>query len=307
MAKYNKVDQKKFEKLVDTLYDILSCCILCGHRCKVNRLKGQVGVCNAKKLKIASYGPHFGEEEPISGTHGSGTIFFSYCNLHCVYCQNYEISQLAEGEEITEDQLAEIMVELQNKGVHNINFVSPTHFLPQIIKSVYLATQNGLNTPLVYNTGGYDSPEVIKLLSEIIDIYMPDMKYSDNIFAQKYSTAKNYWEINKEVVKQMYHQVGVLKTKNGVAYEGLLIRHLVLPNNVAGSKKIIDFISEEIDKDVYLNIMAQYRPCYKSKFILELSRRITYQEYIEVVRYAQVKGLKNLDVQQISEFLLVNF
>ncbi len=307
MAKYNKIDQKKFKEIVDNLYDILSSCILCGHKCKINRLKGQVGVCGAKKLKIASYGPHFGEEEPISGIHGSGTIFFSYCNLHCVFCQNYEISQLAEGEEITEEKLAEVMILLQDKGVHNINFVSPTHFLPQIIKSVYLALQKGLNIPIVYNTGGYDNPEVIKLLSEIVDIYMPDMKYSDNFLAQKYSSAKNYWEVNKEVVKVMYQQVGPLKTKDGIAYEGLLIRHLVLPNGIAGSKKIIDFIAEEIDKEVYLNIMAQYRPCYKAKFIPELSRRITYQEYIEVVRYAQFKGLKNLDIQQISEFLIINF
>jgi putative pyruvate formate lyase activating enzyme len=307
MARYNKIEQKKFEEVVDTLYDILSNCILCGHKCKVNRLKGQVGVCNAKKLKVSSYGPHFGEEEPISGTNGSGTIFFSYCNLHCVFCQNYEISQLAEGEEITEEKLADIMLSLQNRGVHNINFVSPTHFLPQIIKSVYLASQKGLSIPLVYNTGGYDNPEVIKLLSGIIDIYMPDMKYSDNFFAQKYSSAKNYWEINKEVVKEMYRQVGVLKIKDGVAYEGLLIRHLVLPNNIAGSKKIIDFIAEELDKEVYLNIMAQYRPCYRARFIPELSRRITYQEYIEVVKYAQFRGLKNLDIQQINEFLLINF
>ncbi len=307
MAKYNEVDQKKFKEIVDSLYDILSSCILCGHKCKVNRLKGQVGVCNAKKLKISSYGPHFGEEKPISGINGSGTIFFSYCNLHCVFCQNYEISQLAEGEEITEEDLANIMLSLQKKHLHNINFVSPTHFLPQIIKSLYIASQNGLCIPLVYNTGGYDNPEVIKMLAGIIDIYMPDMKYSDNFFAQKYSSAKNYWEVNKEVVKEMYRQVGPLKIKDGIAYEGLLIRHLVLPNNIAGSKKIIDFIADELDKDVYLNIMAQYRPCYRAKFIPELSRRITYHEYIEVVRYAQFKGLKNLDIQQINEFLIIKF
>lgn len=304
MAKYNNIEKKKFKEVVDTLYEILYKCTLCGHKCSVNRHYGKKGVCNAtSKLKISSYGLHFGEEEPISGYSGSGTIFFSYCNLHCVYCQNYEISQLAEGYEVTEEELAEIMIELQQRGAHNINFVSPTHFLPQIIKSLFLAASNGLNIPVVYNTGGYDNPEVVKLLSGIIDIYMPDMKYADNKNSLKYSSAKNYWEVNTTLVKEMYHQVGELKIKDGVAKEGLLIRHLVLPNNIAGSKKIIDFVCEHLSKEVYFNIMAQYRPCYKAYNYPELNRRITYEEYNEVVEYAMLKGMKNLDIQQM--YLLV--
>jgi putative pyruvate formate lyase activating enzyme len=300
-VKYKNISDKKFIQIVETLYDILSCCELCGHKCKVDRLKGKRGQCNTSyKLKISSYGLHFGEEEPISGYNGSGTIFFSYCNLHCVFCQNYEISHLAEGIEISEEQLAEIMVWLQNKNAHNINLVSPTHFLPQIIKALYLASKQGLNIPIVYNTGGYDNPEVIKLLSEIVDIYMPDMKYSDNENAYKYSSAKDYWEINTSAVKEMYRQVGGLKVDEyRVAYRGLLIRHLVLPNNIAGSKKIIDFIVENLGDDVYLNIMAQYRPCFKAKNYPELNRRITLEEYEEIVNYAISKGIKNIDKEQI--------
>jgi putative pyruvate formate lyase activating enzyme len=301
VVKYKNISDKKFIQIVETLYDILSCCELCGHKCKVDRLKGKRGQCNTSyKLKISSYGLHFGEEEPISGYDGSGTIFFSYCNLHCVFCQNYEISQLAEGIEISEEQLAEIMVWLQNKNAHNINLVSPTHFLPQIIKALYLASKQGLNIPIVYNTGGYDNPEVIKFLSEIVDIYMPDMKYSDNENAYKYSSAKDYWEINTSAVKEMYRQVGGLKVDEyRVAYKGLLIRHLVLPNNIAGSKKIIDFIVENLGDDVYLNIMAQYRPCFKAKNYPELNRRITLEEYEEIVNYAISKGIKNIDKEQI--------
>jgi putative pyruvate formate lyase activating enzyme len=300
-VKYKNISDKKFIQIVETLYDILSCCELCGHKCKVDRLKGKRGQCNASyKLKISSYGLHFGEEEPISGYNGSGTIFFSYCNLHCVFCQNYEISHLAEGIEISEEQLVEIMVWLQNKNAHNINLVSPTHFLPQIIKALYLASKQGLNIPIVYNTGGYDNPEVIKLLSEIVDIYMPDMKYSDNENAYKYSSAKDYWEINTSAVKEMYRQVGGLKVDEyRVAYRGLLIRHLVLPNNIAGSKKIIDFIVENLGDDVYLNIMAQYRPCFKAKNYPELNRRITLEEYEEIVNYAISKDIKNIDKEQI--------
>jgi putative pyruvate formate lyase activating enzyme len=301
VVKYKNISDKKFIQIVETLYDILSCCELCGHKCKVDRLKGKRGQCSASyKLKISSYGLHFGEEEPISGYNGSGTIFFSYCNLHCVFCQNYEISQLAEGIEISEEQLAEIMVWLQNKNAHNINLVSPTHFLPQIIKALYLASKQGLNIPIVYNTGGYDNPEVIKLLSEIVDIYMPDMKYSDNENAYKYSSAKDYWEINTSAVKEMYRQVGGLKVDEyRVAYRGLLIRDLVLPNNIAGSKKIIDFIVENLGDDVYLNIMAQYRPCFKAKNYPELNRRITLEEYEEIVNYAISKGIENIDKEQI--------
>jgi len=305
VVRYKNISDKEFIQIVEKLYDILYCCEICGHQCRIDRLKGQKGKCRASyKLRISSYGLHFGEEEPISGYNGSGTIFFSYCNLHCVFCQNYEISQLAEGIEISEEQLANIMIWLQNKNAHNINLVSPTHFLPQIIKALYLASKQGLNIPVVYNTGGYDNPGVIKLLSDIVDIYMPDMKYSDNENAYKYSSAKNYWEVSTSAVKEMYKQVGGLKIdEHKVAYRGLLIRHLVLPNDIAGSKKIIDFIAENLGDDVYLNIMAQYRPCFKARNYPELNRRITLEEYEEVLNYAISKGIKNIDKEQIMLLL----
>lgn len=300
MGRYNLISHKKFLERIDKLYSILSNCTLCGHKCGVNRNLGKKGICEVDyRLKIASWGIHYGEEKVISGCNGSGTIFFSNCNLKCIYCQNYEISHLKEGYEISEQQLSEIMLELQSQKVHNINFVSPTHFLPQIIKALYLARNQGLNIPVVYNTGGYDNPEVIKLLEGIIDIYMPDMKYSDDEKAFKYSLAKNYFDINKRAVKEMFLQVGNLKLKDNVALSGLLIRHLVLPNSISDSKKIIDFIVEELDKDVYLNIMAQYIPHYKAKSFPEINRKITYQEYNEVIKYAIYKGIKNLDIEQM--------
>ncbi len=302
---YKNISDKKFKQIIDNLYEIISCCQLCGHRCKVNRLKGQIGFCGAYyRLKIASYKLHFGEEKPISGYNGSGTIFFSHCNLNCIFCQNYKISQLKEGTEISEEKLAEIMLELQKQNAHNINFVSPTHFLPQIIKALYLASKLGLNIPVIYNTGGYDNKEVIKIIDGVIDIYMPDMKYADNKFSEIYSSAKDYSDVNKELVKEMYLQVGNLKTNiYNVAYKGLLIRHLVLPNNIAGSKKVIDFIVEELNCNVYLNIMAQYYPSFKAKDYPELNRRIKPEEYIEVVNYAKQRKIKNLDLEQIEIFL----
>ncbi len=304
MGKYNLISEKDFLERIDKLYSILSSCTLCGHSCKVNRNLNQKGFCEVSgKLKISSFGLHFGEEKVISGYNGSGAIFFCGCNLKCVYCQNYEISHLKEGYEISEEMLCEIMLKLQSKKAHNINLVTPTHFLPQIVKSIYLARKNGLNIPIVYNTSGYENPEVVKLLDGIVDIYMPDMKYSDNENAFKYSMAKNYFEINKQVVKEMFLQVGLLELKNSVATKGLLIRHLVLPNNVAGSKKIIDFIVDELSKDVYLNIMAQYRPYYKAKNFSQINRPITYQEYNEVIQYAISRGMRNLDIEQISLLL----
>ncbi len=301
MGKYNLISEEKFLEKIDKLYSILSNCSLCGHRCGVNRNSEKKGICEVgSRLKIASWGLHYGEEKVISGYNGSGTIFFSSCNLKCVYCQNYEISHLKEGYEISEQQLAEIMLELQSQKANNINFVSPTHFLPQIIRALYLARKQGLNIPIVYNTGGYDNPEVIKLLEGIVDIYMPDMKYSDDENAFKYSLAKNYCDINKKSVKEMFLQVGNLKFKGNMALSGLLIRHLVLPHDVSGSKKIIDFIVEELSKEVYLNIMAQYTPHYKARYFQEINRKITYQEYNEVVKYTIYKGMKNIDIEQMS-------
>jgi putative pyruvate formate lyase activating enzyme len=212
---------------------------------------------------VSSYGPHFGEEAPLVGRHGSGTIFFTYCNLHCAFCQNYTISQLGEGSPVSPEALAGMMLSLQVKGCHNINLVSPTHVVPYILEALALAAAKGLRLPLVYNTGGYDSLETLKLLDGVIDIYMPDMKYSDGQTAQELSDIRDYPEVNQAAVKEMHRQVGDLLTdESGVATRGLLVRHLVLPDGLAGTEGVVKFLAEEISPNTYLNVMAQYHPCY---------------------------------------------
>jgi len=271
---------------------ILSNCTICPHNCRVNRVKGKKGFCRAGyRPVISSAMPHHGEEPPISGNRGSGTIFFSHCNMKCVYCQNYQISQELEGAEYSISGLTEIMLDLQNAGCHNINFVSPTIWIPQIMKALHIAREKGLSIPTVFNTGGYDRPETIKMLDGLMDIYMPDMRYSDNKMAKKYSFVEEYVRYNRLSVKEMYRQVGGLKlTKEGVARKGLLIRLLVLPENIGGIKNTLDFIKSELSTDVYLSIMAQYHPVYKASKYPELNRRITAKEYLDIVRYAEKKG-----------------
>ena len=246
------------------------------------------------KPKVASYHPHHWEESCLVGTHGSGTIFFSSCNLACVYCQNWEISQLRKGEEIEEERLAKMMVELQNQGCHNVNLVSPTIWAPQILKSLGFAIKRGLRIPLVYNTGGYDSLETLKLLDGVVDIYMPDIKYSENKIGLKYSLVSDYFDVAKKAVKEMHRQVGDLIIKNGLAIRGLLIRHLVLPNELAGTKKVMEFLAKEISKNTYINIMDQYRPLYQAHEFPEIDRRTYRSEVNEVVEYAKKKGIQNL-------------
>jgi len=244
---------------------------------------------------VSAFHPHFGEESPLVGTHGSGTIFLTSCNLACVYCQNYEISQLRIGEEIFFERLAEMMINLQNRGCHNINFVTPTPQVPQIIKSVAIAIDKGLKIPLVYNTSSYDSIEVLKLLDGIFDIYLPDARYSDDKIAIKYSNAPNYFEIMKTAIKEMHRQVGdLISDENGIAIKGLLVRHLVLPNNLAGSEKIFEFIAKEISKNTFVNIMDQYRPTWKSFEYPELSRKITDEEFQEAIELAKKTDLRRL-------------
>lgn len=273
-------------------YKLLESCALCPRECGVNRLKGEVGFCKAGLLPmVSSFHAHFGEEPPISGFKGSGTIFFTHCSLKCVFCQNYPISHLGEGREVTIEELAGMMLELQRQGCHNINFVTPTHYMPQILKAVAEARDRGLRLPLVYNCGGYESLEALKLLEGIIDIYMPDMKYSDEAAAKKYSSAPDYFEISKKAVKEMHAQVGNLEMSKGVAEKGLLIRHLVLPVSLAGSGAIFDFIIKELSPDTYLNIMAQYYPCHEAFDFPELKRRITRKEYMDTLRLAKEKGL----------------
>ncbi len=278
--------------LSESLDRILNKCVICPHKCKVNRKSKEKGFCSAGYNPIISSAmPHHGEEPPISGSRGSGTIFFSYCNMRCVYCQNYQISQEFEGIEYSTSELADSMVKLQNSGCHNINFVSPTIWIPQIVKALFAARNNGLSVPTVFNTGGYDNPKIIKMLDGTVDIYMPDMRYSDNNMARKYSMVEEYVRYNRESVKEMYRQVGGLKLDaEGVATKGLLIRLLVMPENIGGIKKTLDFIKNELSTDVYLSIMAQYHPTYKASEYRQLNRGITAKEYLEVVRYAKNRG-----------------
>lgn len=283
----------ELEKRTIKSLDYLKKCIICPRGCKVNRYEGEKGECKTGRFAIvSSFGPHYGEEEVLVGRYGSGTVFFSGCNLHCVFCQNYEISQLMEGKEVDPFTLAEIFLEVQRMGCHNLNLVSPTHVVPQILEALLIAIPKGLRIPIVYNSGGYDSILILKLLDGIVDIYMPDAKYSDSKNAEKYSDIKGYFEVSKKVLKEMHKQVGDLVIENGIAKRGLLIRHLVLPNRIAGSFKILDFIVKEISANSFINIMDQYRPCYKAYFFKELSRRITYEEYKEVVEYAKKLGFK---------------
>ena len=248
---------------------------------------------------VSSYGPHFGEEAPLVGSHGSGTIFFTYCNLHCVFCQNYTISQLGEGEPVSREELAGMMLSLQAKGCHNINLVSPTHVVPYILDALELAVSEGLYLPLVYNSGGYDSLETLKLLDGIVDIYMPDMKYSDEKIAEELSGIKDYPSINRAAVREMHRQVGDLQIdEQGTARRGLLVRHLVLPNGLAGTREVVSFLAKEVSANTYLNIMAQYHPCYKAFEMPSLARPISGQEFQEAINLAHQEGLHRLDKRQ---------
>ncbi|MDP2921524.1 MAG: radical SAM protein [Candidatus Omnitrophota bacterium] len=279
---------------VKKAYKLMEKCRICPRKCGVNRLKGGIGFCKAGILPmVSSIHAHFGEEPPISGHKGSGAIFFTHCSLRCVFCQNHPISQSGEGHEFSIEDLAKMMIELQSQGCHNINFVTPTHYMPEILEAVFIARDKGLMVPLVYNCGGYESVEALEILDGIIDIYMPDMKYSDNAAAKKYSNAPDYFEINKAAVKEMYRQVGDLKIENGIAKKGLLIRHLVLPDNLSGSREIFKFIAGELSPDTYVNIMAQYYPCHLAHNFPELDRRITAKEFTDTVKLARDMGLKN--------------
>ena len=269
-------------------------CRICPNECVAKRTEGETGECHSTdEVIISSVGPHFGEETPLVGTNGSGTIFFTNCNLSCEFCQNYDISHLGMGEKISITDLAKAMLQLQQRGCHNINLVTPTHFTPQIVAALILAVEKGLELPIVYNCGGYESVETLKLLEDIVDVYMPDIKYSIDENALKYSGVQNYWKTVKLAVKEMHRQVGDLQiSKRGIAQRGLLVRHLVLPNDIAGSKAVIDFIADEISTDTYLNIMDQYRPAFHAHKYPKVDRQITASEYKEVVDYEFFRGLK---------------
>ena len=285
---------------VEDAYARLESCQICPRACGVNRRKGDLGVCRTgERAVVSSFNPHFGEEAPLVGRGGSGTIFFTNCNLKCQFCQNYEISQLGHGREVEPEDLATMMLHLQNQGCHNINFVSPTHVVPQILAGVLIAAEAGLRVPLVYNTGGYDAFETLALLDGIFDIYMPDMKYASDEAARKYSKVENYPAVNRAAVREMHRQVGdLILDSRGVAQRGLLVRHLVLPEGLAGTPEIVHFLAEEISPNTYLNLMDQYRPCYKAHEYPPLNRRITRQEFEEAVRLAEEAGLTRLDNKQ---------
>jgi len=268
-------------------------CVLCPRKCRVNRSEGETGFCGTADIPIvSSAGPHFGEESVLVGSGGSGTIFFAGCNLGCIFCQNFDISHHRHGREVSIEKLAQSMLELQTIGCININFVTPTHVIAPIAAAIELARKTGLTLPTVYNTGGYDCVETLRLLDGLIDIYMPDMKYSDPAVAKQLSWAEDYPQINREAVKQMHRQVGDLNVENGIAVKGLLIRHLVLPDNLAGSFEIIDFLAGEISPSTAINVMYQYRPCYKAALEPKLTRRPTQDEIQSVRQYAARKGLR---------------
>jgi len=302
----NLIESGELSRRVAQSYNRLTSCNICAHKCGVNRREGELGICKTGgKAKISSYGRHMGEENPLRGYQGSGTIFFTRCNLRCQYCQNHDISQSDSGNEIEPEDLAGFMLELQDAGCHNINFVSPSHVVPQIMAGVLIAAQAGLNIPLVYNTGGYDSMPTLTLLNGVIDIYMPDMKYADPQIAERYSKIPDYPRVNRIAVKEMHSQVGdLLLDERGIAKRGLLIRHLILPNNLAGTDHIIKYIAEEISKNTYLNLMDQYRPAYRAHHYPELNRRISQEEYDKAVFMAESAGLTRLDERRSNFFWL---
>jgi putative pyruvate formate lyase activating enzyme len=290
------INLDSFNQAVRELLELMNPCVLCPRKCNVYRGRGEVGFCGIGCLPVvSSVGPHFGEESVLVGTGGSGTIFFAGCNLGCIFCQNYDISHLRHGRKVTIEKLAQSMLELQDYGCCNINFVTPTHIIPAIVAAIELARKEGMALPIVYNTGGYDSVETLKLLEGYIDIYMPDMKYADSKIADELSHAADYWQINQAAVKEMHRQAGDLQIANGLATRGLLVRHLVLPGNLAGSFEIIDFLTEQISSKTAINVMDQYHPCYKASSHPQINRRPKLEEIRCVRRYAIKKGLTVLN------------
>ena len=276
-------------------------CKLCPHNCKINRNKGEIGRCRATdKVKIALYLTHNFEEPCVSGEKGSGTVFFSNCNLNCVFCQNYEISQLGKGKEITIEDLANIFLKQQEKGVENINLVTPTSYVPQTIEAIKIAKKEGLNLPFIYNTNGYENIETIKMLEGYVDIYLPDLKYAENKLAKEYSKVDNYFEIATKAIKEMVKQVGIPKLdERGIMKKGVMVRHLVLPNNLENSKKVLKWLVKNLPKDIYISVMAQYFPTYKAKEIKEINRNLTNEEWREIEDYIQYLGIENGYVQEL--------
>ena len=297
---YLKMEREgKLAGVEKELWEIFKGCQCCPRSCGVNRIKGEKGYCSSTaRLKVASYAPHFGEERPLVGRGGSGTIFFSNCNLLCCFCQNWQINHRGDGDFITHEDLAEMMLHLQRLGCHNINLVTPTHVVPHIVKALCIAAHRGLRLPLVYNSGGYDSLEVVKKLDGIVDIYLPDFKYQDGALAAKYSSgAQDYPDVAAAVIKEMHRQVGILKMdEKGIAQRGLIIRHLIMPQNIAGTDRFVRWVASDLTRDTYVNLMAQYHPEHKANQYPELSRRITTAEWQQALIWAREAGLANLDL-----------
>ncbi len=294
---YRTLSRAELWERVELAEELLNECDLCPRNCGIDRTAGETGFCKTgDKPLVSSWGPHFGEERPLVGRFGSGTIFFSRCNLGCVFCQNWTISHQGKGEEISFGRLAGIMLELQEAGCHNINLVTPTHQTPMILRALSLAAEKGLAIPIVYNCGGYESVETLKLLEGVVDIYMPDFKYADPDMAFRYSQADDYPRVAKAALKEMHAQVGDLSMDvKGIALRGLLVRHLVLPGGIAGTGEVVRFIAEEISRETYVNIMDQYHPCCKASEYPPINRRITSREYAEAVRMAIAAGLTRID------------
>jgi len=290
------------EQRIQQCLAILESCHLCPRNCKVNRLQGEVGVCQAgRQAVVSSYNPHFGEEDPLVGRGGSGTIFMTHCNLRCLFCQNYEISHLSGGVPVASTDLAEMMISLQRRGCHNINFVTPTHMVCQILEALPPAIESGLNLPLVYNCGGYEEVDTLKLLDGIFDIYMPDFKFWDNKVAATFCSAPDYPEKAREAVKEMHRQVGDLTLdRQGIAQRGLLVRHLVMPEGLAGTREVMRFLATEISLDTYVNVMSQYRPCGEARRFPEISRSVTVEEFRHAIRETREEGIHRLDERRLT-------
>lgn len=289
-----------FRERVDGALVLLQDCTVCPRLCRVNRLEGEKGTCRAGRLpEVSSYSPHFGEESPLVGLHGSGTIFLTHCNLRCRFCQNYSISHRGDGSEVSSERLARMMLELQSLGCHNINFVTPTHYVPQILEALPTAIEKGLRVPLVYNSSGYDSIPALRLLDGIFDIYMPDLKFTASAPAEEYCQAADYPEVARAAVKEMHRQVGdLVLDERGIAQRGLLVRHLVLPEGLAGTAEVVRFLAGEISPNTYLNVMDQYHPCGDIPPRSPLGRRISTDEYEEALELARKAGLMRLDKRE---------
>jgi putative pyruvate formate lyase activating enzyme len=293
-------NKNRLHRLAQKTMKMLKACAICPRKCGVNRLRDEKGFCKTGlKAKVYSFMAHHGEEPPISADRGSGTIFFSYCNMACSYCQNYEFSQLGNGREADPEELAGFMLNLQKMGCHNINFVTPTHVMPQLLKALCIAVEKGLNIPLVYNTAGYELAGILKLLEGVIDIYLPDMRYGDKKTAAKYSRAPDYPRYNQEAIKEMQRQVGIAKINtSGIMERGLIIRHLVLPQSISATEKVMRFIAKKISDETYISLMSQYMPYYNARQFPELSRRLNEEEYQEAKRIMEKYGLSNGWIQE---------